>query len=113
MKEKLSAKLPPLREPYKLSEDQSRVVERFKEELVHRLGGISVAIEIFKEHLLAYPSLHGDTIHFEVRVGNWRRVQVISEMELENTISGSFYYFCRRLVDATMADLLRIGAARA
>jgi hypothetical protein len=113
MKGNLSENLRRLREPYKLTEDQSRVVERFKEELAHRLDGAPVSIEIFKENLLAYPSLHADSIQFEIRIGNWRRSQIISEMELENTVSGSFYYFCRRLVDATMAELLKIGAARA
>lgn len=112
MKEKISDKLPPLRQEYKLTDDNKLIVKRFVEELEHRLG-VQVGIEAFKENFLAYPSIGGDTVCLEVRVGNWRSVQMISEMELDTRVSGSFYYFCRRLVDKTMGELLKIGAQRA
>jgi hypothetical protein len=113
MEKNISEKLPPFREEYKLTDDDKAIISRFKEELASRLGGVSVSIDIYKENHLAYPSVHSGTVHFEVRVGNWRRVQVISEMELDNLVSGSFFYFCRRLVDGVIADLLKIGASRA
>jgi hypothetical protein len=107
-----SNKLPPFREADKLSEDQKAIIDRFKEELDHRLG-IAVTFDVYKENHLAYPGKTFDTVFFEIRVGNWKSVQAISEVELDSKLFGSFYYFCRRIADKTMADLLKIGAARA
>jgi hypothetical protein len=111
-KENIESVLPPFKEPYELSENNKLIIDRFLEELKSRTG-TSVAIVIYKENLLAYPSLHSDTVKFEVRIGNWHRVMSISEFELDATVGGSFYYFCRRIIDDTMADLIQIGAARA
>jgi hypothetical protein len=112
MSETVSTKLPPFREAYKLSDEQKSIIDRFKEELDHRLS-IAVTFDVYKENHLAYPDRTFDSVFFEIRVGNWRSVQVISEVELDNKLFGSFYYFCRRIADKTMADLLKIGAARA
>lgn len=103
--------LPPLKEDFVLNENQQAILDRFKEELEHRIR-MNVSFKVWKENLLAYPSINPDLIYFEIRVGNWRREQVISSMEMEVGIGGSFFYFCRRIVDQTMADLLRIGASR-
>jgi len=113
MGEKAVSKLPPLKEAYKLTEENELILKRFGDELHHRLGGVSVTFEVYKENFLAYPSVHADTIKFEVTVGNWRRVSAITEVELDIQAGGSFYYFCRRISDDVTSDLLKIGAARA
>jgi hypothetical protein len=108
----LKPHLPPFREEYELSEQNQRVINRFKEELEHRIQ-IPVCIKVYKENYLAYPSLHRDLVKFEITVGNWHRVSSVSEFEIDSVVGGSFFYFCPRLVDDIMAALLRIGASRA
>jgi len=105
------SELPPLKEAYKLSEENQHILERFRDELQRRLG-VSVGFEVYKENFLTYPSIHADTIKVEVMVGGWRRVAVITEIELDIQAGGSFYYFCRRIADDVMNDILKIGAAR-
>lgn len=104
---------PPLREGYKLIDQNQKIFDRFREELDHRLGGVRFSFSIYKENLLTYPSIHADTVVFEITVGGWRRSMYISEIELDNFTSGSFYHFCRRMVDNVISDLIKIGASRA
>ena len=85
MSEAVSKKLPPFREAYKLSEEQKTIINRFKEELDHRLG-VGNSFDVYKENHLAYLDATFDSVFFEIRVGNWRSVQVISEVELNCSV---------------------------
>jgi hypothetical protein len=104
--------LRPLQEEYVLNENQQSILKGFKEELEHRIG-MSVSFNIYKQNLLAYPSINPDMIYFELRVGNLKMNECIYEIEMDSVVGSSFYYFCRRIVDNTMAELTRIGASRA
>ena len=105
---KESVDLPPLKEPYKLSDEQQRIVDRFIDEMKHRLR-TSVTVEFYKENYLAYPSKFADTITVEIVAGNWRRIATIIEQELQIGYGEVFYYFFRKLTDDVMADLLVKG----
>lgn len=98
---KNEAPLPPIKEPFKLTDENKSILERFRDELQHRLG-VDVSFEVYKENLLAYPSVHAATIKIELRVGHWRRISAITEVELDIRAGGSFYYFCRRISDDVM-----------
>jgi hypothetical protein len=87
-------------------------LERVKEELENRIK-VPVSLTVYKENTLVYPTPKYDIVHFEIVVGNWRRVHTVSEVELDLTAGPSFYYFIRRLAEDTMVDLIRIGAQRA
>jgi hypothetical protein len=86
-------------------------LERLKEELDDRIG-VDVSIYVSKRDYLINPAPTGGTIEFEVQVGNWNTVQVVSEFEPDRSPQGVFY-FLRRLLDKTMYNLIRIGAQRA
>lgn len=105
-------KLLDYKSPFKLNDEQSAMVKRIKEELEDRVG-LSVYIDVYQRDYLIHPAPTGGSITFEVRVGNWKSEQVISEYELDRSMHGAFYYFLRRICDRTMTDLIRIGASRA
>jgi len=111
-KEKSAAGLPPFREPYKLSDEQKFLLDRIKEELESRTKA-DVSFNVYKENALVYPTPKYDIINIEIRIGNWRRIHTVSEVELDITAGPSFYYFVRRMADDTMMDLISIGANRA
>lgn len=110
MKNETRSKLPDYKTPFQLSEEQTVMVNRLKEELADRVG-IPVSIAVYNRNYLIHPAPTGGSITFEVQVGNWRTVQVISEVELD--YMAGYYRFLRRIVDRTMGDLIRIGAQRA
>ena len=107
---KIEEDLPILKQPYELTEYQQKLLDRYKEELDHRLAQ-NVSFSIYTENFMAYPQRVGQYITFELEAGNWKRIARISEMELNSQYGQAFYYFLRQLVDDTMADLLKRGAA--
>jgi hypothetical protein len=100
--------IPPFQEPYKLTDEQQRLVDRYIEEMESRLKTI-VTIEVYKENHMVYPKLD-DRIFFKLTAGNWKRIGTLSIMEIETSLGNVLFYFLRRLVDDTMADLLMRGA---
>lgn len=109
MKEEKLLDLPPLKQPYKLSDENQRIVDRFIQELTHRLKA-EVTVDIYKENYLAYPLKPLDRITVDVTAGNWHRVGTIIEHELEISNGEVFYLFFRKMIDDTMSDLLIRGA---
>ena len=101
--------LPELKQSYELSEYEQSVLNRFKEELEHRLKQ-TVTIDIYITNYLSFPSRFSDDITFELQAGSWKRIAKISKTELELNHGQAFYYFMRRIVDDTMSDLLIRGA---
>lgn len=108
MKEEIN--LPPMQEEYKLNEQEESLLKRYKEELSYRLAQ-PVTVEIYKENFITHPSPLSDVIHFKIQAGNWKRIATLSEVELKSGYGEVFHFFLRRLVDDTMADLLKRGAA--
>lgn len=101
--------LPPLKEPYKLKEQEQKIVDRIKEELDYRLK-TDVVIDIYTENFLVHPTPYFGTIKVEIIAGNWKRINAITQIELELNQGEAFYYFMRRCVDETMQDLLIRGS---
>lgn len=100
---------PSLKEPYELNEIEQQIIKRFKEELDYRLK-TNVEFEIYTENFLAHPKPLHDTIKFEIKAGNWKRIMSLGKVELEVSSGEVFFYFMRGLVDETMQDLLVRGA---
>lgn len=109
MKNNNKIELPPLKQLYKLSDENQCIVDRFVDELKHRLK-TDVTVDIYKENFLGYPVKALDRITVEVVTGNWRRVGTIIEHELQIGQGEVFYYFFRKMIDDIMADLLVRGA---
>jgi hypothetical protein len=63
------------------------MVKRIKEELDDRVG-LSVYIDVYQRDYLIHPAPTGGMITFEIRVGNWKSEQVISEYELDRSMHG-------------------------
>ena len=87
----MTIQLPPYREQYKLSEDNKLVIARLREELQSRLK-VDVSFDVYKENALIRPRPLIDHIMVEIRVGNYRCMNTISEVELDNVGGGSFFY---------------------
>lgn len=103
-------KLPPLKEEYKLNEQQKELLKRYIEEMDHRLA-TKVRIDVYTMNYITYPNRLSNMINFEVTAGNWHHIATLNEVELNADYGQVFHYFLRRLVDDTMADLLKRGAA--
>jgi hypothetical protein len=107
MKKELN--IPPLREPYELKESDQRILERYKEELEYRLK-TNITFDIYTENFLIHPTPYSNHIVVEVKAGNWKKINTISQAELDVGQGEVFYYFMRRFVDDLMSDLLTRGA---
>lgn len=101
--------IPPLKQPFKLTDEEKQIVKRFQEELEHRLK-TTVVFDIYTENFLAHPIPSFELVKFEIQAGNWKRIMSISKTELEISNGMAFFYFMRRLVDEVMQDLLMRGA---
>lgn len=102
--------IPPLREPYKLTEEQEQIIARYRDELEHWLKQ-RVSIECWTENYLAHPTGLGDRVFIELRTGNWKHIMSASVIEMDMAHTDVFYYTMRRLVDDTMQELLIRGAS--
>jgi len=107
MKEKT---LPPLKEPFALSDEQKEFVARLEKELTHRVK-TNVTISVYIEnHLVTGIDPLLNYVHFEFQVGHWKRHGVISQAELSLGRFEVLYYSLRRLADETLNDLIIRGA---
>lgn len=104
----------PFRQQYKPNEEQQRILDRLIEELRARIS-VSVAYDLYTENPIITPTPMTNTISFELKVGHWRTIGLISNEEISaaNYPNQAFYYFIRRTADRLMMDLIRIGAQRA
>lgn len=102
--------VPPYKSPYKLTDEQTSILDRIREELTHR-HRVTVHITVSQYETLINPVAFGSQVEIEIRIGNWRTIQITSEHEMGD--SRVFFYLARRVAEKAMMDLMRFGAERA